>query len=511
MTESQLLPPIPRDAGPLVVASRNPRYFTHATGPTAGRAVHLTGSHVWNNLHDGMGPGPEAPAEPERFDYDGYLRFLAERGHNFIRLWRWEHIRSQAAGGNFHLDMSPQPWRRTGPGEAKDGRPRFDLAQLDPAYFERLRDRAVTALDAGIYVDVMLFDGWALHLSPAPDSIEGHPFHARNNVNDIAARSIDDLQVLPLDPRVEAITRAYVERVVDTLHDLPNVLWEVANESAGGGAVTREMADFLGMAEIPSWGDSTPWQGWVIDVVKRHEAGRGYSAHPIGMTMQYPVADQTKVNEPLLHSSAEWISPGFDDDLPDGQGPMTPGAPPSRWFADPPPADGTKVVISDTDHYAPGQSDPLWAWKSFLRGHHPILMDFGLIGGLEPGGPGAAESGVPPFEAYEPTRYAMGDTRRYAERVDLIAMTPQPSLASSGYALAEPGRTYLVLAPEGDGSPLDVTLEPGRYEVEWFDVLGRSTRRAERLDVRATGPVSLRSPFGASPAVAHMYADVDPA
>ena len=30
-------------------------------------------------------------------------RFLTERGHNFIRLWRWEQFRSQAAGGNYHL------------------------------------------------------------------------------------------------------------------------------------------------------------------------------------------------------------------------------------------------------------------------------------------------------------------------------------------------------------------------------------------------------------------------
>jgi hypothetical protein len=52
---------------------------------------------------------------------------------------------------------------------------------------------------------------------------------------------------------------------------------------------------------------------------------------------------------------------------------MAPGSPQSRWLEDPPAADGGKVVISDTDHYAPGNGDALWAWKSFLRGHHPIL------------------------------------------------------------------------------------------------------------------------------------------
>jgi hypothetical protein len=191
--------------------------------------------------------------------------------------------------------------------------------------FDRLRERVIKAGDAGIYVGVMLLDGWALHLSPAPDHIEGHPFHATNNVNGISAGSIDDLQVLPLDPQIQAIQEAYICKVVDVLRDRPNVLWEVANESSGGGSVDQEFADFLGMSEPPSWGDSTEWQYGVIDTIKRHEADRHYDPHPIGMTMQFPVENQTKVNEPLLRSGAEWISPGYDDEMfADGGHPMAP-------------------------------------------------------------------------------------------------------------------------------------------------------------------------------------------
>ena len=51
-------------AGPLVVSPRNPRYFSPSSGDGAGRAVYLTGSHIWNNFHDGMGPGADGPAEP---------------------------------------------------------------------------------------------------------------------------------------------------------------------------------------------------------------------------------------------------------------------------------------------------------------------------------------------------------------------------------------------------------------------------------------------------------------
>ena len=222
--------------------------------------------------------------------------------------------------------MTPQPWPRTGPGVATDGKPRFDLDTFDEAYFERLRERVIAAGERGMYVAVMLFDGWALHLSPAPDHIEGHPFHAENNVNGIGIGSILDYQVLPLDPRVQALQEAYIRKVVDTLHDLPNVLWEVANESSGGGRAGPEFTQALGLAETPDWGDSTAWQYWVIDTVKRHEQQMGYEPHPIGMTMQFPVAEQTKVNDPLLASRAEWISPGYDDEIfadgraPDGAG-----------------------------------------------------------------------------------------------------------------------------------------------------------------------------------------------
>ena len=488
--------------GPLVVSPANPRYFT--VSGSEGGAVYLTGSHIWNNFHDGMGPGAECAQTAERMDFDEYLDFLEDHGHNFIRLWRWEQFRSVAAGGDFHLCMSPQPWARTGPGEATDGGPKFDLDRFDQAFFDRLRDRAAAARDRGIYVAVMLFEGWALHLSPAPFHIEGHPFHSANNVSGVGIGSIVDYQVLPLDPRVQELQEAYIREVVDTVHDLPNVLWEVANESSGGGRVDAAFAEALGQVGTPDWGDSTRWQYWVIDRVKRHEEAKGYQPHPIGMTMQFPVADQTRVNEPLLRSRAEWISPGYDDEIfTDGGHPMAPGSPPSRWYADPPPADGRKVIISDTDHYSQG-GDALWAWKTFLRGHHPILMDYGLIGGLEPAGDANPAAGVPPFESYEPARHAMGDTRRYAERLDLIGMEPRPDLASTSYVLANAGSGYLVLEPTGSGDPFTVTLEPGRYAVEWFSVPGRETQEADALSVDDAQDVSFTSPFPDGPAVLYL-------
>jgi hypothetical protein len=491
------------DAGrPLVVSAANPRYFTVAGDQR--RAVYLTGSHIWNSLHDGMGPGRDCADAPEQLDYGAYLDFLEAHGHNFFRLWRWEQFRSQAAGGDFHLCMTPQPWPRTGPGAARDGRPRFDLDRFDEAFFGRLRDRVAAAGRRGIYVAVMLFDGFGLHLSPAPDNVEGHPFHAANNRNGVGIGSIVDYQVLPLDPRVQALQEAYLRKVVDTLHDLPNLLWEVANESSGGGEPDPELAEALGQAGAPEWGDSTGWQYWVIDRVRQYEAQMGYDRHPMGMTMQFPVPQQTKVNAPLYDSRAEWISPGYDDEIfADGGHPMAPGAPPSRWLVDPPAGDGRKVVISDTDHYAPGRGDALWTWKSFLRGHHPILMDFGLLGGVDPPDPSAG--GPMSYAAFEPARHAMGDTRRFAERMHLIAMAPRGDLSSTGYALADPGQEYLVLEPSGAAGPFTVLLEPGTYAAEWFSVEGRETVPAGATTVERAEATSFHAPAqAAGPAVLYL-------
>jgi hypothetical protein len=491
-------------AGPLTVSAANPRYFTAATGDTADqKAVYLTGSHIWNNLHDGMGPGRACADTPEELDYGAYLDFLVEHGHNFIRLWRWEQFKSQAAAGDFHLCMTPQPWARTGPGAATDGKPKFDLERFDEAFFERLRDRVVAAGRRGIYVAVMLFDGFGLHLSPAPDHVEGHPFHTANNVNGVGIGSIVDYQVLPLDPRVQALQQAYVRNVIDTLHDLPNLLWEVANESSGGGKADPAFAQMLGLADIPEWGDSTAWQYWVIDTVKRYEQEMGYDRHPIGMTMQFPVPEQTKVNEPLYASRAEWISPGYDDEVfADGGHPMAPGSPQSRWLEDPPAADGRKVVISDIDHYA-RHGDALWAWKSFLRGHHPILMDYGIIGGVNPPDPSAG--GPMSYAAFEPARSAMGDTLRFAERMNLIEMEPRDDLSSTGLVLANPGQEYLVLEPSGAADPFTVRLAAGTYTVEWFGVDSRQTVGAGEVTVEPDESLGFTAPLaGTEPAVLYL-------
>ena len=215
--------------------------------------------------------------------------------------------------------------------------------------------------------------------------------------------------------------------------------------------------------------------------------------------MQFPVPDPARVNAPLFDGPADWISPGS------GVGPNDEQKPGGDWLADPPANDGHKVVISDTDHYAPFQGDALWAWKSFLRGHNPILYDLGIMGGAKPADPTKSGPGAPPYQAFEAARFALGDTLRFAQEVRLAAMTPRADASSTGYALVDPGREYLVLQPVEKGGSFTVTLEAGTYAPQWHDLTMRGTRSTDQVTVERDARARFVAPFAKpTPAVLHL-------
>jgi len=432
-------------AGPLRVHPSNPRYFTDGTG----RAVLLVGSHTWPNLVDMGTTDPPTP-----FDFAGYLDFLAEHGHNFIRLWTWEPVTWNTRGNREQRvhRCAPQPYARTGPGKALDGKPRFDLTKYDPAYFGRLRRRVEAAGRRGIYVSVMLFEGWAMQHSPG--AWEGHPFHPKNNVNGIDGDANGDgkgLEVHELvDPKVTAVQEAYVRQTIDTVGDLDNVLYEISNENHP---------------------PSTKWQYHMIDFIHRYEKKRP-KQHPVGMTFQYAGGR----NRDLFEGPADWVSPNPNTDVPK----------PYNYRDNPPPADGRKVVLADTDHLWGIGGDYRWVWKSLLRGLNPIFMDpyDGKVLGLRHP------------ENWPALRRAMGDALRLSRRMDLAAMTPRGDLASTGYCLANPSKAnpaYLVYLPKGGKATVDLSAAEGTLGVEWIDAKTGKVSRGEA--VRGGAKRTLTTPF----------------
>ncbi len=400
--------------GPLTVLKANPRYFTDGSG----KAIYLTGSHTWDNFQRffaGVTPpgGGDVAGSPTSFT--AYLDVLENHQHNFIRMW----VADSAWSPHTLAPIEPQPYVRTGPGTAADGGLKFDLSQLNQAYFDKLRLQVIAARDRGMYVSLMLFDMWGIgesKLSPQNTTWNYHPFNTANNINGINGDTNSDGKGLEYHTlQITAITafqEAYVKKVIDTVNDLDNVLYEIKNE--GGGS-------------------STEWQYLLINFIKAYESGKP-RRHLVGMTAQ--TLEGGSIDN-LLNSPADWISPGGEN--------VRQGA----YFGNPPAATGSKVIITDTDHVAPTTTDATWVWRSFLRGLNPIVMDWWN---------GAH---------WDPIRRAMGHTRRLAGRVDLAAMTPREDLATSKYCLAQPGVAYIVYLPQGGEVTVDLSAASGSFQVEW--------------------------------------------
>jgi hypothetical protein len=86
----------------------------------------------------------------------------------------------------------------------------------------------------------MLFDGWSIELKGQKlgNPWRGHPFNRENNINGIDGDIDGDGQGKELhtmmSPAVTALQKTYLRKVVETLTDLDNVLWEISNESHSG-------------------------------------------------------------------------------------------------------------------------------------------------------------------------------------------------------------------------------------------------------------------------------------
>ncbi len=288
----------------------------------------------------------------------------------------------------------------------------------------------------------MLFQGWDVESKGRKiNPFNQHPFNGNNNVNGVdgdpyglgEGRLVHTLRV----PEITLLQEAYVRRVVEMVNDLDNVLYEISNESSS---------------------ESVEWQYHMISFIHRLEKTMGRQ-HPVGMTVPWALGIPGD-NEDLFRSPAEWVSP--NSAARDGYS--------YRYY--PPPADGGKVVLLDTDHLWGIGGDSAWVWKTFTRGYNPVFIDpydsSYTAGGLT--GLGLEDAGrVDP--RWEPVRRAMGCTRMLAERLNLVGLTPRPELSQTGYYLASPGGECVVYIPREYPLAIWVDLSEARgsLRAEWLN------------------------------------------
>jgi hypothetical protein len=454
---------------PLRAATNHPNYFVDGDG----KAVYLTGSHTWNNVQDW---GTDDAPQP--FDFSAYVKMLVAHHHNFTLLWQTElpvfrGLPTQAnAAPDFYV--TPQPWPRTGPGQASDGKLKFDLAQFNPAYFDRLRARVEQLHAAGIYAGVYLFSGeWLLRFRFSGD---GYPLTGSNNVNGIDDGGGTKSVTMSASNAITDVQDALVRKLIDTLSDFPNVLWIVSQEAPAG---------------------STWWNHHLIHLTRTYESGKRLQ-HPIGYGVMADNNDAT-----IINSDADWIAPAVKIS-------------PTRTCGTGQPA--CKVNINDSDHSYFGmwndsaQANRNYFWINFTQGNQTLFMDPYVVfyprekRNLCPSpvhGIGSA-----PDPRWDNVRANMGYVRDYADRFDLAATAPRGEIASTKHALVSTAGVrpqFLVYAPAAGDLTVNLSGTGGTFSVEWMNpATGAKTAGAS---VRGGSTQTFTPPFSGD---AVLYLSGDP-
>lgn len=419
-------PTPPLVKGPLRVLASNPRYFTN----DGVNAVYLTGMYNSYEFQDNTF-GDRVYITPSSY-------FSYAKQNNFTHLRLWINMSSNLGEGST-ASAFPLPYLRTGPGTALDGQPKFNLDKFNPEFFSRLRDRVVTAKSNGIYVSIMLFNGWELENREFMDFIThgylGHPYQQGNNINGLNGDATNGSMDSSPSSGVKSRQRAYVAKIIDTVNDLDNVLYEIINEGYAG---------------------SINWQYDMVNYIKSYERSK---------PKQHPVGADSGDNNP-----ADYIFPGFYNMIP-------------RY-----PASGDKVVFYDSDH-TPRAINNLkdstlareWAWKVFTLGYNPIVLK------NEHYGRGGYDVGD-----FATVGSVMGQTSRYASRANLATMTSQVSRCSTGYCLAS-NTEMIAYLPSGGSITVNATSMIGTLAVEWFNPRANRVTTASAV-TGGTSSLVLRSP-----------------
>jgi Putative collagen-binding domain of a collagenase len=426
--------------GPLTV-SANPHYFKDANGA----ALILNGSQTWNTFQDWGTEG-----SPQVLDFDAFINFLTRHGHNFTLLWTEEMPRfcglPMTASSPPDFTVSPLPWKRPGPGTATDGGLKFDLTKFDQSFFDRLRTRTQALDKAGIYAGVYLFTGEFLHVFRC--SGDGYPLTGTNNINGIddgylgSGKTGTGAISMTAPNAITRVQDAYVEKVIDILNDLPNVLWIVSEEASD---------------------NSLWWNNHQIAHIRAYEATKAHQ-HPVGYAAPIGVWDSV-----IYNSDADWVAPQVE---------VSPSS--SCGTGNPP----CKVNVNDSDHSYFGmwrdspEQNRNYTWENFTTGNQVLFMDPYVVYYPRENRNLCASPTHSicsrPDARYDNFRDNLGYILKYSRKLSLAKVWPRDSLSSTGYCLAQTpsvGAEYLVYAPSGGRFTVDLSAMPSsrRLVVEWFN------------------------------------------
>ncbi len=169
------------------------------------------------------------------FRFERYVADAADKSQTLTRLFLL--FREFQSACNPYSTCKPEstdyiaPFLRTGPGQASDGLPKYDLTRWNPEFFDRLHRFMALTSERGIVVEAVLLSNaytdqvWAVN-----------PLNSVNNVNGMENIPWMDF-VTRRHAKLFAWQCAHVRKMVEELNRYDNVLFEVCNEPGGAVAV----------------------------------------------------------------------------------------------------------------------------------------------------------------------------------------------------------------------------------------------------------------------------------
>jgi len=381
------------------------------------------------------------------FSWRKYLDVIAAHRLNYVRqdVFSWGGVTTwvKYPGQYSHPAW---PFRRVGPGNAVDGLPKFDLTQLEQAYFdERLKPFLHAARQRGVYVELTLFEGFR-RVRDFNDSLLADA----NNVNHLGLRPRLATADAALDqPRWLSIQRGFVDKVLAETAGFGNVIYEIANET-GGKRWVSYFIDYIHShpthpSRLVAAGEQTsafdPRRG-ENDIVVIHRAGAGLYATDSDVRNHHDALLHFRAGKPVSHN---------------------------EYF----------LFANRSTHDVNFPRKMMWA--DFTAGGHSNFYDFTFWRGTGRTTDDGQPSRPPPEEILRGGQYLLEFLSR--NRIPFWTMAPHDELAEVDamskrgnaqrrgdvFTLARPGVAYVCYVL-GDG-PLSILLElpNGAFTTRWYD------------------------------------------
>lgn len=206
------------------------------------------------------------------FDAEAFLETLAAHNINLTRFF-------------LILPWPVEPPRPNLLPFARTGR-KYDLRRFDEQFFVRLRSVVKTAERLGIVCQVCLFDRCGLAIADRR-AWPNNPYNADCNVNGMLKGGKGGYPLFcQVEGPIAEINAAFIRKVVETIGDCPNVIYEIINEP------------YEQLGPLPQW------HVWVARQLRKNLAGRaGSKVISAGERRSYNAAEEIDVF--AMHSASD--------------------------------------------------------------------------------------------------------------------------------------------------------------------------------------------------------------